>query len=64
MKAVIPLAGIGKRLRPLTHTCPKALVTVAGKPILGHIVDSLIETGVTELVPIIGYMGDNNILQS
>ena len=58
MKAVIPLAGIGKRLRPLTHTSPKALVPVAGKPILGHIVDSLIETGVTELVPIIGYMGD------
>ncbi|MBN2184320.1 MAG: NTP transferase domain-containing protein [Candidatus Krumholzibacteriota bacterium] len=57
MKAVIPLAGIGKRLRPLTHTCPKALVPVAGKPILGHIVDSLIDAGVTELVPIIGYMG-------
>ncbi|MBN2070645.1 MAG: NTP transferase domain-containing protein [Candidatus Krumholzibacteriota bacterium] len=58
MKAVIPLAGIGKRLRPLTYTIPKALVTVAGKPILGHIVDSLVSMGVTELVPIIGYMGD------
>jgi len=58
MKAVIPVAGIGKRLRPQTHTGPKALVTVAGKPILGHIVDSLVKMGVTELVPIIGYMGD------
>ncbi len=58
MKAVIPVAGIGKRLRPLTYTKPKALVTVAGKPILGHIVDSLIAMGVTELVPIIGYMGE------
>ncbi len=58
MKAVIPLAGMGKRLRPLTHTCPKALVPVAGKPILGHIVDSLVDAGVTGLVPIIGYMGD------
>lgn len=58
MKAVIPVAGIGKRLRPLTYTSPKALVTVAGKPILGHIVDSLIEMGVTELVPIIGYKGE------
>ncbi|MBN1163906.1 MAG: NTP transferase domain-containing protein [Candidatus Krumholzibacteriota bacterium] len=58
MKAVIPVAGIGKRLRPLTHSSPKALVTVAGKPILGHIVDSLLDMGVTELVPIIGYMGD------
>ncbi|HSG28606.1 MAG TPA: sugar phosphate nucleotidyltransferase, partial [Candidatus Krumholzibacterium sp.] len=58
MKAVIPVAGIGKRLRPHTHTSPKALVTVAGKPILGHIVDGLIAMGVDELVPIIGYKGD------
>ncbi len=58
MKAVIPVAGIGKRLRPLTYTSPKALVTVAGKPILGHIVDSLLEMGVTELIPIIGYKGE------
>jgi len=34
MKAVIPVAGIGKRLRPHTHTSPKALVTVAGNPVL------------------------------
>ncbi len=58
MKAVIPVAGIGKRLRPHTHTSPKALITVAGKPILGHIVDSLVDMGVTELIPIIGYKGD------
>ncbi|MCK4538739.1 MAG: NTP transferase domain-containing protein [Candidatus Krumholzibacteria bacterium] len=58
MKAVIPVAGIGKRLRPQTYTSPKALVTVAGKPILGHIVDGLINMGVTELVPIIGYKGE------
>jgi glucose-1-phosphate thymidylyltransferase len=58
MKAVIPVAGIGKRLRPHTHTSPKALVPVAGKPILGHIVDSLIGMGVSELIPIIGYKGD------
>jgi glucose-1-phosphate thymidylyltransferase len=58
MKAVIPVAGIGKRLRPQTHTSPKALVTVAGKPIIGHIVDGLVKMGVTELVPIIGYKGE------
>jgi len=58
MKAVIPVAGIGKRLRPHTYTSPKALVTVAGKPILGHIVDSLVGMGVTELVPIVGYKGE------
>jgi glucose-1-phosphate thymidylyltransferase len=58
MKAVIPVAGIGKRLRPHTLNIPKALLNVAGKPILGHIVDSLLGMGVTELVPIIGYKGD------
>jgi glucose-1-phosphate thymidylyltransferase len=58
MKAVIPVAGIGKRLRPHTFTIPKALLNVAGKPILGHIVDSLVDMGVTELIPIIGYKGD------
>jgi glucose-1-phosphate thymidylyltransferase len=58
MKAIIPVAGIGKRLRPHTLNIPKALLNVAGKPILGHIVDSLIGMGVTELIPIIGYKGE------
>lgn len=58
MKAVIPVAGIGTRLRPHTHTQPKALIPIAGKPILGHIIESLIEAGVNEFVFIIGYMGD------
>lgn len=56
--AVLPVAGIGKRLRPHTHAYPKALVGVAGKPILGHIVDSIIEQGIDEFVFIIGYLGD------
>ncbi len=58
MKAVIPVAGIGTRLRPHTHTQPKALIPIAGKPILGHIIDSLIAAHVSEFVFIIGYMGD------
>ncbi len=58
MKAVIPVAGIGTRLRPHTHTQPKALIPIAGKPILAHIIDSLIAAGITEYVFIIGYMGD------
>jgi len=57
MKAIIPVAGIGKRLRPHTFNIPKALLNVAGKPILGHIVDSLLDMGVTELIPIVGYKG-------
>ena len=41
MKAIIPVAGIGSRLRPHTHTQPKSLVPVAGNTILGHIIDRL-----------------------
>lgn len=58
MKAIIPVAGIGSRLRPHTHTQPKALIPVAGKPILGHILDGLLEEGIDEIVFIIGYLGD------
>ncbi|MDN5201579.1 sugar phosphate nucleotidyltransferase [Fulvivirgaceae bacterium BMA10] len=58
MKAVIPVAGIGSRLRPHTHTQPKALVPVAGKPILSHIVDPLIEVGIKDFLFIVGYMGN------
>jgi glucose-1-phosphate thymidylyltransferase len=58
MKAIIPVAGIGTRLRPHTHTQPKALIPIAGKPILGHITDGLIEAGIKEFIFIIGYMGD------
>ncbi len=58
MKAVIPVAGIGTRLRPHTHTQPKALIPIAGKPIIGHIIDTLVQAGIKEYVFIIGYMGD------
>ena len=58
MKIIIPVAGIGSKLRPHTHTQPKALVPVAGKPILAHIVDSLVEAGLNDFVFIIGYLGD------
>ena len=58
IKAVIPVAGMGSNLRPHTHTQPKALVPVAGKPILAHIIDSLIEVKISEFVLIIGYLGD------
>ncbi len=58
MKAIIPVAGAGTKLRPLTYTQPKALIPIAGKTILGVIVDQLIEAGVTEFVFVIGYLGE------
>jgi glucose-1-phosphate thymidylyltransferase len=57
-KAIIPVAGIGTRLRPHTHTVPKALLTVAGKPILAHILDELPGLGIDEVVLVVGHMGD------
>ncbi len=58
MKAIIPAAGIGSRLRPHTHTAPKALLHVAGKPILGHILDELLAFGIDEVVVIVGFLGE------
>lgn len=58
MKAIIPVAGEGTRMRPLTHTTPKVLLQVAGKPILGHLLDELEAMGVTDVVLVIGYLGD------
>lgn len=58
MKAIIPVAGAGTRLRPLTYTQPKPLIPVAGKPIISFIIDQLLEVGVKEFVFIIGYLGE------
>lgn len=58
MKAVIPLAGKGTRLRPHTHHTPKPLLRVAGKPVLAFILDDLVELGVTEVVFIVGHLRD------
>lgn len=58
MKAVIPVAGAGTKLRPLTYTQPKALIPIAGKTILSHIVDQLNEAGITEFIFIVGYLGE------
>ena len=58
MKAIIPVAGAGTKLRPLTYTQPKALIPIAGKTILSVIVDQLLEAGVQEFIFVIGYLGE------
>ena len=58
MRAVIPVAGVGTRLRPHTYALPKVLLNVAGKPILAHILDALIKYGINDATIITGYMGD------
>jgi glucose-1-phosphate thymidylyltransferase len=56
--AVVPVAGFGARLRPHTHTRPKPLLHVAGKPIIGHILDQLVPLGIKKIVLVVGYLGD------
>lgn len=58
MKAIIPVAGAGTKLRPHSYTQPKALIPIAGRTVLSIIVDQLKEAGVNEFVFIIGYLGD------
>ncbi|MFN0157431.1 MAG: sugar phosphate nucleotidyltransferase [Bacteroidota bacterium] len=58
MRAIIPVAGVGSRLRPHTYTLPKVLLNVAGKPILGHILDKIIGEKINEATFIVGHMSD------
>lgn len=58
MRAVIPVAGVGSRLRPHTFTLPKVLLNVAGKPILGHILEELQRQNITDCTIVVGYMAE------
>ncbi|MFW6376036.1 MAG: bifunctional sugar-1-phosphate nucleotidylyltransferase/acetyltransferase [Thermoplasmatota archaeon] len=55
MKAVILAAGEGTRLRPFTVSEPKVMISVANKPILQYVVESLVKNGITEIVMVVGY---------
>jgi len=58
MQAIIPVAGKGTRLRPLTNTIPKVLLNVAGKPCIKFIIDELIRQGINDIIFITGYLGE------
>lgn len=68
MKAMIFAAGLGTRLKPITETMPKALVPVAGKPLLAHVLEKLVHAGYDDIAvnvhhfpdQIIKYLADND----
>ena len=55
MKAIILAAGEGSRMRPLTCTRPKAMLPVANKPILEHLLIEASQAGIDEFIFIVGY---------
>jgi len=55
MDTVIPAAGRSSRLGELTADRPKGLVEVAGRPLLAHVFEKVVEAGADELVVIVGY---------
>ncbi len=59
MKVIIPLAGKGTRLRPHTHTVPKPMLKVVGKPVMDYVLDDVRKLGdVSEVIYITGHLKD------
>ncbi|GAB4190192.1 MAG: sugar phosphate nucleotidyltransferase [Calditrichia bacterium] len=58
MKAIIPVAGKGTRMRPHTLSHPKVLLPVAGKPMIAYILEELLQNNIRDVVFIVGYLGD------
>ena len=52
-QAIIPLAGLGTRLLPLTSVIPKELLPINGRPGIEYIIDECIEAGIKELIFVI-----------
>jgi glucose-1-phosphate thymidylyltransferase len=59
VKIIIPAAGQGTRLRPHTHTVPKVMLPVAGRPIIGHILADVASLEPSEIRLVVGYRGDS-----
>lgn len=58
MKGLVLVAGKGTRLRPLTHTGPKHLIPLAGRPMMQYAIEQLVDAGVKEIGIVVGYMRD------
>src|SRR3989441_12018300 len=58
MKVIVPLAGKGTRLLPLTKRVPKPLVRVAGRPVMDYVMDTVKGHDIDELIVITGHLKD------
>ena len=58
MKIIVPMAGMGKRMRPHTLTIPKPLLTIAGKPIVQRLVEGIVNVSKEEVDEIAFIIGD------
>jgi len=58
LTAILLCGGKGERLRPVTDHCPKPLVSLGGRPILRHLIDSLTGGGVRRFVLCVGYKAE------
>jgi glucose-1-phosphate thymidylyltransferase len=58
VKVIVPLAGKGTRLLPLTKRVPKPLIRVAGRPVMDYVMDTLKGLDVEELIVITGHLKD------
>ncbi len=56
--AMVLAAGLGKRMRPLTDKMPKPMVPVNGVPLIGHVMNRLVDAGVNRAIVNLHYMGD------
>ena len=60
-QAIILAGGVGERLRPLTHTMPKPMVPVNGRPYLEYLVRLLKKNGISEIILLVGYLHEKII---
>ena len=70
MRIIVPMAGMGKRMRPHTLTVPKPLIPIAGKPIVQRLVEDIAKvcsSKVEEIAFVVGRFGketENNLKES
>src|SRR4029077_9597920 len=58
MQVLILAGGLGTRMRPITETIPKPMITVAGKPFLQHQLELLRGAGIAKVLLLVAYLGE------